>query len=146
VDALLTGQSASTSRQTEIIAQNLLVLAVGDDTGGETGSGDVRGAHGGSVTLAVSIEQGQRLILATTQGRMSLLLRNPDDVRMLEGAPEARAEETFAAGKADKAPAPAAPLSLAAAIALRDQAAADVAAKAPAVVDPKPSARRTSRQ
>lgn len=125
VDALLTAEnSASASRQTAIIAQNLLVLAVGDDTGGEQGAGEARSAaRGGSVTLAVSMEQGQRLILGATQGRMSLLLRNPDDLRTVDDAPETRVADVLNGARNDNAPAPAAPLSLAAAESLRDQAA-----------------------
>jgi len=120
VDAVLTSQGDFGGRQTAMVAQNMLVLAVGADIGQETGSDDASNPHGGSVTMAATVEEGQRLILAATQGRMSLLLRNPDDVRVLDGAPEVRANEVLA--KSNSAHAAATPLSLAAAEALRDQA------------------------
>jgi pilus assembly protein CpaB len=91
VDALLTSQDRKAgARQTGPIAQNLLVLAVGADLG--AGEGNPRG-RAGSVTIAVTMEEAQRLTLAMTEGHISLLLRNPDDLRVLNDQPETRSSE-----------------------------------------------------
>jgi Flp pilus assembly protein CpaB len=75
VDVLLidgAGRAAGT------VAQNLLVLAVGLDLGGD---GRRRGARaGGKVALAITLDQGHRLAEAERRGELRLLLRHPDDV------------------------------------------------------------------
>jgi Flp pilus assembly protein CpaB len=40
------------------------------------------------VTLSASIEQAQLLAFAAERGRLTLTLRNPDDIEILEGLPE----------------------------------------------------------
>lgn len=91
VDVMMTAVNPVTGRrQTAAFEQNLLVLAVDNDLG--QGAGQPGGGHrgGGLATLAVSPDQGQRLTLAQLEGRLSLLLRNPDDLRQLQDQPETR--------------------------------------------------------
>lgn len=89
VDALLTVQREDRSHVTIPLLQNLLVLASGRDTGAPTRPGE-RGSRGGSVsqvTLSVTLEQSQVVALAQEQGRLTLVLRNPDDIAVVENAP-----------------------------------------------------------
>jgi Flp pilus assembly protein CpaB len=61
------------------------VLSVGGALGGESDS--AAGARGG-VTLSATIEQAQLLTQALLRGRLSLTLRNTDDLTLAEGLPE----------------------------------------------------------
>lgn len=94
VDALLTVDGPGKTRQTRVVAQNLLVLAVGDDLGYEV---EARGTRGNPrqtvVSLAVSVRDGQRLALAAREGMVSLLLRNAEDLRTLDDLGEATSRE-----------------------------------------------------
>jgi pilus assembly protein CpaB len=84
VDVLFTRASGD---ETSTLLQNLLVLAVGGrvDASDERVSGR---SLRGSVSLAVSSEQGQLLTQAEQQGRLTLVLRNPDDIAIVEGLPK----------------------------------------------------------
>jgi pilus assembly protein CpaB len=79
VDVLLTMRPPTGSEQTytQIILQNLLVLAAG-----QTVQQDERGQPMtvGVVTLMVTPEQAEKLVLAAGQGRIQLALRNMVDV------------------------------------------------------------------
>jgi len=87
VDVLLTVERRDDA-ETAPIAQNLLVLATGRDTGGRGGaSTPLRGRDVNQVTLSVTLEQSQTLALAQQRGQISLVLRNPDDIRIVERAP-----------------------------------------------------------
>jgi pilus assembly protein CpaB len=90
VDALLTRETGVQGAGTLPLAQNLLVLAVGSRTDNRPAGPakpDNRAAPRpssiGTVTLAVSLEQAQELTLARQFGTISLVLRNPDDVRVV---------------------------------------------------------------
>ncbi len=71
---------------TSTLLQNLLVLAVGADIGGQD---QVRklSRSGGSVTLSATVEQAQLLTQAEHQGRLKLALRNPDDIVLARELP-----------------------------------------------------------
>ncbi len=85
VDALLTIDGVGKTKQTKMVAQNLLVLAVGDDLGQEPAQKNTRSNMRQTVvSLAVSVEDAQRLTLASREGMVSLLLRNTDDLRQLD--------------------------------------------------------------
>jgi|GEM_PF-661650 len=88
VDAMLvTDRGITGERVSMLVAQNLLVLAVGADAGGAS-SGDRKGGKSrgrdSNVTLAVTMDQAQMLNLAQDHGSVSLVLRNPDDPRVDE--------------------------------------------------------------
>lgn len=72
--------------ETSTLLQNLLVLSVGGrlDANEERMTGR---SLRGSVSLAVSSEQGQLITQAEQQGSLSLVLRNPDDIAIVEGLP-----------------------------------------------------------
>ncbi|MDP3276821.1 MAG: Flp pilus assembly protein CpaB [Deltaproteobacteria bacterium] len=87
-------------RVTLPLLQNVLVLAAGSDLGGEQAAAQPGGAASttaGSaqprtdvtmITLTVSLEEGALLVFAQDRGRLSLVMRNPDDINMIEGLPE----------------------------------------------------------
>jgi pilus assembly protein CpaB len=83
VDVLFTRAAGD---ETSTLLQNLLVLAVGGrlDPGEERSGRSLRGA----VSLAVSSEQGQLLTQAQQQGSLTLVLRHPDDIAIVEGLPK----------------------------------------------------------
>jgi Flp pilus assembly protein CpaB len=84
VDVLLVpgGQVRSDDERlsTTLVAQNLLVLAVGEDLGGPEAAKSGRRTHSGSVTLSVTLQQSKDLAQAEAQGSLRLVLRNPDDI------------------------------------------------------------------
>lgn len=93
VDVLLTATRPGTEseRVTIPLLQNVLVLAVGADTGGPDQSDREEAAaerRGRDVSLAVTLDQATMLSHARDRGVIQLVLRNPDDVGIIEGVPE----------------------------------------------------------
>jgi pilus assembly protein CpaB len=90
VDALMTLERQESGEGVTIpLLQSLLVLATGDDVGGShlerrEGRGDLRT----TVTIEATPQQAQVLTHAMSRGSISLALRNPDDVTLLESLPE----------------------------------------------------------
>ena len=97
-------------RVTIPLLQNVLVLAAGRDTGGEAQRQTVNGTTGGGsapveisqITLSVSMEEAQLLTYAADRGGaggrhtgLTLVLRNPEDIAILEGVPETNIEYIF---------------------------------------------------
>jgi pilus assembly protein CpaB len=82
------GAALGTSRQTLALLQNVLVLAVGQDTGASEDTGGRRPTQIGQVTLSVPAAQAQLVTFAGDRGRLSLALRNPEDIAVLENVPE----------------------------------------------------------
>jgi pilus assembly protein CpaB len=79
VDVLLTGNpTGANEQQTTTVLENVAVIAVGPhlerNSSGEPQSVPV-------ITLLVSPDDAQRLTLASTEGRIQLVLRNPLDTR-----------------------------------------------------------------
>ncbi len=89
VDVLLTIETLAQEPETVPLLQNLLVLAAGQDTGAlqRPGTTTRRPTTVNQVTLSASIEQSQLLAFASERGRVTLILRNPDDVTVVEGLP-----------------------------------------------------------
>ena len=71
------------------------MLASGRDTGAPVRPGERRSAGGtiNQVTLNVTLEQAAVLALAQEEGRLSLALRNPDDIAVIENAPPTTAAD-----------------------------------------------------
>lgn len=86
VDVLLTVESKiKEPAVTRPLLQNLIVLAIGRTMGESSGpkqKGPDRGIS--TVTLAVKPAEGQVLTNAMADGKLTLLLRNVDDIRLLE--------------------------------------------------------------
>jgi pilus assembly protein CpaB len=66
-----------------VLLQNILVLALGVDTGNEPDKSSERNEL--LLTLSITVQEAQLLALATEKGKLSVALRNPDDVRVTEG-------------------------------------------------------------
>jgi pilus assembly protein CpaB len=91
VDVLFSTGAKGEEGSTQTLLQNLLVLSVGGalDRGEAENAPNARGA----VTLSATIEQAQILTQAQLRGRLSLTLRNTDDVTLAEGLPETTARD-----------------------------------------------------
>lgn len=97
VDVLLsTGKGDEGSTVT--LMQNLLVLSVGgsiqratDEEGAKSWSG-----AGGAVTVSASLGQAQILTEAQKRGRLTLTLRNSDDITLVDGVVETTAKDLIA--------------------------------------------------
>ncbi|MBL8609594.1 MAG: Flp pilus assembly protein CpaB [Myxococcales bacterium] len=77
----------SDQRVASLLAQNVLVLAVGTDVGGDaTGASRDRGEL--VVTVSVSAQNAQALALATERGRLFVAARANDDAHVIAGAPD----------------------------------------------------------
>lgn len=79
VDVLLSTKPETGSSETQSLTmlQNILVLAVGGSTG------DTGDAAAGTITLAVTPDQAEYVMLAENTGKMKLTLRPPTDERQL---------------------------------------------------------------
>ena len=100
VDAFLTvsRDRDEAGRVTIPLLQNVIVLAVGQDTGAlaeQTSSRRFSAVN--QVTLSVSVAQAQLLAFATERGRLTLVLRNPDDIAVVEDLPETTVENILEA-------------------------------------------------
>jgi pilus assembly protein CpaB len=95
VDVLLTSGDKG-SGSTATLLQNLLVLSVGSNIARVDDDGAKGGGRGG-VTLSATLEQAQVLEQAEQRGRLTLVLRNSDDVTVVEGLPETTGANLFAA-------------------------------------------------
>ncbi len=87
VDVLVTTEERGLDT-TIVLLQNVLVLAVGIDTGSEAGGKHAIGHGGDALTLSVTIREAQLVSLAGDRARLSVALRNPDDVRIVDGLVE----------------------------------------------------------
>jgi pilus assembly protein CpaB len=87
VDVLWT---AAEGGEASVVLESALVLTVGANLGSD-GEGEVRRARAGRVTLSVTSEQAAGLSRYQQRGRLKLLLRNPQDLVVLEAAAKAPA-------------------------------------------------------
>jgi pilus assembly protein CpaB len=89
VDLVLTTSGATDKdpQVSKVLLQNVLVLAVGLDTGNDSAASDkhVGASHDSVLTLSLTIREAQIESLAAEKGRLSVALRNPDDVRVIDG-------------------------------------------------------------
>jgi len=87
VDVLLTANRIADEQPDSgglLVAQNVLVLAVGDDLGGAERRREARAGHASQVTLSVSPADGMRLAQAERRGQLRLILRNSDDLAVTD--------------------------------------------------------------
>lgn len=86
VDVIATMPQAQDQRESIVLLQNVLVLAVGLDMGNDPAAKRQRGDRNDQMlTVSVNVPEAQLLALASEKGRLSVALRNPDDVRIAEG-------------------------------------------------------------
>ena len=98
-DVLLTAMRPGGTEQVTVpLLQNVLVLSVGEDIGGPDSNNQANERRRGrDVNVAVTIEQAALLTLAGEQGTLRLVLRNPEDVTILEGLPDTTATDLIEA-------------------------------------------------
>jgi pilus assembly protein CpaB len=85
VDVIAT-MAQSDQRESVVLLQNVLVLAVGLDTGAEPVAKRTPSEQRDLIlSLSITVPEAQLLALALEKGRLSVALRNPDDVRVTEG-------------------------------------------------------------
>lgn len=90
---------ASASSSPAPILQNVLVLAIGQDTGAASDSSRRTGSTRGSqVSLSATHEQAQVLARAQARGKLLLTLRNPDDISIIESATPSALETNTTSG------------------------------------------------
>lgn len=89
-----------------VVLENLLVLAVGqefelrDDVSGGADDQQVRFGRASNITLQVTIEQSGILTMARQHsGRMSLVLRNPNDIDVGRDHPDISSPDIFDAAR-----------------------------------------------
>lgn len=111
VDVLLSmGAQAESNGATHTLLQNLLVLSVGGTTLRSDAS-ERTYSRGATVTVSASVEQAQVLTEAIRRGKLTLTLRNNDDITIVEGIAETGSKDlvarTIQAPKGAVNPAPA---------------------------------------
>lgn len=86
IDVIATVESAQNKEQSTsgVILQNVLVLAVGVDTTDQSDRA-AKDRNELLLSLSITVQEAQLLALATEKGKLSVALRNPDDVRVTEG-------------------------------------------------------------
>jgi pilus assembly protein CpaB len=105
VDVLLTTDrlGAESERVTVPLLQNLLVLAIGADV---TGEGDrSRERRTTTVSVLVAPDQAQLLAFALDRGSVTLALRNPEDIEVVERLPETTANQLMRRADRPRSPA-----------------------------------------
>jgi pilus assembly protein CpaB len=86
VIATMPGEKQADQRSSIVLLQNVLVLAVGGDTGGDlTEKQGPQQQMEMILSLSITVPEAQLLALATEKGAITVALRNPDDVRVTEG-------------------------------------------------------------
>jgi pilus assembly protein CpaB len=79
-------QTGTDTRVATVLLQNVLVLAVGLDTGNDQSAApDKRHDRELLLHLSLNLPEAQLIALAADKGRLSIALRNPDDVRVTDG-------------------------------------------------------------
>jgi pilus assembly protein CpaB len=91
-----TADKEAGSGSTMTLLQNLLILSVGSDISRNSDQAHKGYDHGG-VTLSSTVEQAQILTQAQQRGRLTLTLRNPEDIAVLESLPETTAKDVLGA-------------------------------------------------
>jgi pilus assembly protein CpaB len=90
VDLISTTTGAGGQRTSSLLLQNVLVLAVGSNTGDEApnprGTRPAEPRREQVLTLSLKIENAQLLAVSLDKGAVSVAVRNPDDVRLMEAA------------------------------------------------------------
>lgn len=85
VIATMPGEKQADARSSIVLLQNVLVLAVGGDTGADLADKPGQQQMEMILSLSLTVPEAQLLALATEKGTITVAIRNPDDVRVTEG-------------------------------------------------------------
>jgi pilus assembly protein CpaB len=80
-------------RQASVLLQRVLVLATGLETALTREGGDKRQARANLLTVSVSLQEAQLLGLAQTVGRVTAVVRNTGDPRVMEAPPDVNRDQ-----------------------------------------------------
>ncbi len=75
----------SAARQSLVLLQNVLVLAVGIETSNDSSKSGAPAQQDLILNLSLTIPEAQLVALAQEKGRLSVALRNPDDLKTTDG-------------------------------------------------------------
>jgi pilus assembly protein CpaB len=75
------------TKESSVLLQRVLVLATGTKTADDRAA-DKRIERATTLTLSVSLQEGQLLALAMEKGKLTAVIRNPDDQRVSETPPD----------------------------------------------------------
>jgi pilus assembly protein CpaB len=78
---------ANDTKESSVLLQRVLVLAIGTKTSDER-TMDRRFDRATTLTLSVSLQESQLLALAMEKGRLTAVVRNPDDQKVAETPPD----------------------------------------------------------
>ena len=77
------------TKEASVLMQRVLVLAAGTETSAERTPGKQNQFNRATIlTLSVSLQEGQLLALAMERGRLTVVIRNPDDQKVSETPPD----------------------------------------------------------
>jgi pilus assembly protein CpaB len=77
------------TKEASVLLQRVLVLAAGLETSADRALDKQRAASRATIlTLSVSLQEAQLLALAMEKGKLSVVIRNPDDQRVSETPPD----------------------------------------------------------
>jgi pilus assembly protein CpaB len=74
--------------ESSVLLQRVLVLASGSETGSDRSADKRSGQRMTTLTLSVSLQEGQLLALAMERGKLTVVIRNPDDQKISETPPD----------------------------------------------------------
>jgi pilus assembly protein CpaB len=93
-------RSLKADRVTVTLLQNVTVLATGDSVAGaEDGAAGAAPARYATVTLSVGLEEAELLSYASREGRLSLVLRGYQDLRVVSDVPEKGIDDVWEADR-----------------------------------------------
>jgi pilus assembly protein CpaB len=75
---------SSDARESTVLLQRVLVLATGTETGSDLTQNQKPATRATTLTLSVSLAESQLLALALGVSRLTVVVRNPDDQRVVE--------------------------------------------------------------
>lgn len=84
----LIGVVGAETKDATVLLQRVLVLAAGLDTTTDKTAEKKRVDKATMLTVSVSLQEGQLLALAMEKGQLTVVVRNPDDQRILETPPD----------------------------------------------------------
>ncbi len=76
------------TKEATVLLQRVLILATGSDTNNDRGLDRKPLQRASILTLSVSLQEGQLLALAMERGKLTVVVRNPDDQKIAETPPD----------------------------------------------------------
>jgi pilus assembly protein CpaB len=87
------------AREATVLLQRVLVLATGVETTPDRSTDKKAPSGNNTLTLSVTLQESQMLALAMSLGKISVVIRNPDDQRIADSTPDMSSAALFDAVK-----------------------------------------------